>query len=115
MLLCRRHHDRVHRLNEHIVLHHDATVELTAHGATQTSRPPPNPAQLFTTPPSKKPRDPAHRQREHDAVTRALHTLQHASQWTDTDHHTADHAHQRLLTLAARTPAATAAAARPAA
>ena len=29
MLLCRRHHDRVHRLNEHIVLHHDATVELT--------------------------------------------------------------------------------------
>ena len=105
VLLCRRHHDRVHRLNEHIVLHHDATIELTTHGVTQTSRPPPNPAQLFTTRPSKKPRDPVHLQREHDAVVRALQTLQHASQWTDTDHHTADHARQRLLTLTARTAA----------
>ena len=86
VLLCGRHHDRVHRLAEHIMLAEDGTVEVTAGGVTRMSRPPPNPGRLFAASGRSQQRDPARRQRERDAVTAALGALQRAVEWTDERH-----------------------------
>lgn len=98
VLLCGRHHDRIHRLGETIAMHPDGIVEIATAGAKLVSRPPPNPGRPFMAP-SRKQCDPFRRERELKAVVDAQRALQHAAEWTDDDHETADVAQQRSLAL----------------
>ena len=91
VLLCGRHHDRVHRLHERVTLDLDGTLHVVSPPAyraasestTRTSHPPPSPTRLFAV--DRKAPEPFKRERKRAAARRALSLLRDAEAWTAAD------------------------------
>ena len=101
VLLCGRHHARVHHHNEMVVLRPDGVVEIRSGLRSRWSHPPPDLNDLL---PDGLPSDDARCARERDAVRAALARVRSAVRWTDADHRHADTARRRCAALVSEDP-----------
>jgi hypothetical protein len=105
-LLCNRHHHRVHRYGEKLVLHPDGQLDVTGDdGITYTSLPPPDPGRLFNPDRQARTIDPVRRARENAAIVEALADVQRAAAGMSAeDHRNVERAKERIRSLPRRPP-----------
>jgi hypothetical protein len=106
LLLCKRHHHRVHVFGEKLVLHPDGRLDVTGDdGITYTSLPPPDPGRLFDPDRPVRTIDPVRRARENAAIVEALADVQRAAAgMSDEDHRNVTRAKERIRALPRRPP-----------
>jgi hypothetical protein len=104
LLLCGRHHHRVHGYGERLVLHPDGRLDVTGNdGITYTSLPPPDPGRLFNPDRPVRTIDPVRRARENAAIVAALAEVQRAAVGMSTeDHRNVERAKERVRSLPRR-------------
>ncbi len=104
VLLCNRHHHRVHQYGERLVLHSDGRLDVTGDdGITYTSLPPPDPGRLFNPDRPVRTIDPVRRARENAVIVEALVGVQRAATGMSAeDHRNVARAKERLRALPRR-------------
>ena len=98
VLLCGRHHHRVHRLGEILVLHPDGRLDVTTAMGLRTSRPPPGIGDVAASagPRPDSPLEQQRRAREREAVAEAISRVHAAARWDRDDHRIVESIRQRL-------------------